>query len=696
MHRTGLAYAVVAVLLGSTMALVGLTASSGPVGHAPALAPTPALDRGSPLPAAVSPDYGSLGIPYVVTTIATGGEPQFAAYDPTSASLYVPNWASANVSVVHGTTVVATIAVGSIPFSTTYDPTNGYVYVVNEGSGTVTVVDGTAVLGNVTVGTTPQYATYDSGNGYVYVSDSASASVSVIAGLSLVATIPVGKDPSGPIVAGGTGGGGWNPTAGSPLVTLPDVYVPNTGSNNVSIIGGATTTTIMGSIPVGSEPGFGTYDPSNAWVYVPNQGSNNVSVLGTSSVLYTVPVGHYPWSATYDSYNADVYVANWGSGTVSVIGGTNGNTVIATPTVGSGPEFVSPGAGALLFVPNTGSGTVSVLDGTSLLGSVFAGTSPIFGSYDPATGYMYVQNFGSSNVTVVGLGFLVKFREVGLLSGASWSVTAGSPSVRHTGTVPGPGTELSFMEPLGALSYSFGAPAGYGVAAIAGPPLPNQSGAVITANTTLVVTFGLFETLTFSETGLASGALWGVAISSALLHGGPAAQSLTTTGTSLAFTVVKDAWKFEVTPKPSLDKAIPGRGVVIVPAHALTKPIHFELVTAVVIFRETGLALGTTWGVNVTGPMNLSLTARAPAVVRFVLENGTYNFSAWNFSALHPHPASGTFTVVAPHLPVSHVIGYTTTAVVRAVPIELRPATGVPLSPSNVLAGVALSRGRSG
>src|SRR5215469_18110122 len=75
-----------------------------------------------------------------------------------------------------------------------------------------------------------------------------------------------------------------------------NAYIPNRGSDNVSVINLATNT-IIATIPVGSHPQGLAVIPGE--VLVANLTSDNVSVISTATntVTATIPVGSRPYSA---------------------------------------------------------------------------------------------------------------------------------------------------------------------------------------------------------------------------------------------------------------------------------------------------------------------------------------------------------------------------------------------------------------
>jgi YVTN family beta-propeller protein len=75
--------------------------------------------------------------------------------------------------------------------------------------------------------------------------------------------------------------------------------------------------------------------------YIPNRGSNNVSVINvaTDSVIATIPVGGGPNCVTVSLDGSRVYVGNWDGFSVSEIN-TATNTVISTIPMGINPDYI--------------------------------------------------------------------------------------------------------------------------------------------------------------------------------------------------------------------------------------------------------------------------------------------------------------------------------------------------------------------
>ena len=127
-----------------------------------------------------------------------------------------------------------------------------------------------------------------------------------------------------------------------------EVYVADSGSNNVSVISG---TTVVATVGVQGEPTAGAYDSGNGDVYVGNY-ENSVSVISGTNLLATIFDNYGAFDAAYDSGNGEVYVANYGSNSMYVIstmldlGGLAGRTALDVGQAASlSAAVMGPGAG---------------------------------------------------------------------------------------------------------------------------------------------------------------------------------------------------------------------------------------------------------------------------------------------------------------------------------------------------------------
>lgn len=203
---------------------------------------------------------------------------------------------------------------------------------------------------------------------------------SLVHGQSLIATIPVGTDPQGVAV--------------NPLTNR--IYVANHGSNDVSVIDGATNT-VVATVPVGVEPQAIGVNPSTNLVYVTNQGGDSVSVIdgASNAVVATIPVGTRPFGVAVNATTNRIYVGNGDSSDVSVIDGAS-NAVIATISLPSSPAglAVDPETNRIYVISIGFQGVTSVIDGATntVIATVSTGSNAAEVAVNPATNRFYVTN----------------------------------------------------------------------------------------------------------------------------------------------------------------------------------------------------------------------------------------------------------------------------------------------------------------
>ncbi len=175
------------------------------------------------------------------------------------------------------------------------------------------------------------------------------------------------------------------------------IYVANAGSDNVSVIDGASNT-VIATIPVGSTPRGIAVDARANRVYVANSGSSEVAVIDGESneVIAALPVGKQPWGLAADSNTGRVFVSDRSSSTVSVIDGRH-NFVIGTVSVGDLPTgvAVNPATGRV-YVASSGSGHLGVVDGVS---NLLIATLPLAGG-SSAEAWGVAVDSGSNRVYV--------------------------------------------------------------------------------------------------------------------------------------------------------------------------------------------------------------------------------------------------------------------------------------------------------
>ena len=183
------------------------------------------------------------------------------------------------------------------------------------------------------------------------------------------------------------------------------------------IVGTSTAETPSGTATPGASTGTGSTGGSASGLIIYD--------LVSKSQTGQVAVGADPWAVVLSKDGRFAYVSNRGDGTVSVVD-TTSRTATATLTAGTKPSglaIVGQGAGVTAVTttgtataprgsatPATGTPTagtpISVTTPGSAVGTATPGASTGTGStsgFTGATGFLYVANFGSNDVSVVDL-----------------------------------------------------------------------------------------------------------------------------------------------------------------------------------------------------------------------------------------------------------------------------------------------------
>jgi YVTN family beta-propeller protein len=449
----------------------------------------------------------------------------------------------------------------------------------------------------IPVGSEPSAVVYDSENHCIYVANEGDLNVTVINGTtnSVVANIPVGQSPDALAYDSSDG----------------DIYVANSGWGNFSIIDGATNSVVGWTGYTGSLPMGAAYDSSNGYIYATDWGTGNVTVISGDSVHSWITVGSNdsrPDGVDYDNSNGNIYVAVLGSlgssvgqnssqGYLSVINGAT-NSVVNSLAAGLGSDAVADsGPSQQVFVANYYSRNVSVINagnGTTQLGSVTVGHAPDAVAFDPYSHNIFVANEGSNNVTVIS--------------------TSGDHVVAN----------LPVGQEPDALAYD------------------SSNGDVYVADSgsssVSVIATGKTYSVSFTETGVPSGADWSVTLN------GTTESSVA--GSNVTFTEPNGTYSFNLGSFPNYS-ARPSTGELRIDGANATVRIAFYPIYTVA-FHETGLPRDFEWNVTLNQSTQSSIQANAT----FEEINGTYPFSALPSAQsfptgtfYQPQPSSGNVTV---------------------------------------------------
>jgi len=195
-------------------------------------------------------------------------------------------------------------------------------------------------------------------------------------------------------------GAGSGPSAIAINSLTNKAYVANGGSGSVAVIDVATAA--VATVAGGRNPSAIVVNPLTSRIYVANSGDGSVTVIdGATNATATVAVGSIPSAIAINPLTNRIYVANNGDGSVTVIdGGTNRATSVP---VGSAPSAIAVDVVTdTIYVANKGGGNVTVIDGaTNATTTVAVGSNPDAIAVNPLTNKIYVANSGSGNVTVI-------------------------------------------------------------------------------------------------------------------------------------------------------------------------------------------------------------------------------------------------------------------------------------------------------
>ncbi|HTW55173.1 MAG TPA: YncE family protein [Thermoplasmata archaeon] len=459
--------------------------------------------------------------------------------------------------------VFTSVPVGQAPGMAAYDPQNGYVYVTNLNSANISVLDGTAVVGTISLepnGTgSPDYVVYDPVNTLVYVVDRYNAEGSTGAVSVIYGTAVTSTVNVGVL----PNSAAVDPASGA-------VYVTNAGGSAVTVLMGNVS---VASVPTGNHPWAAAYDPLNGYVYVANNGTANVSVVSGLSDLGAVPVGTGPDAVAYDPADAEVYVANYATDNVSVLSGL---TLAGTVGVGAGPSFVGYDAqNGSIVVANSAGANLTALNGTTVVVSPTVGLGPVWAAFGPAGGFGYAVNTLDGTVSV--LIALEPFATV------------------PVGSLP----TMALRDPATGAVY------------------------VVNSGTNNVSVLEPAYQVAFNETGLPSGATWGVTLGAA---------GLASTGSSISFYQLPGTYPYAIAPPTgyAVVSATPASPVTVSNANVTVDVVFGTVGTGgsyTLLFEETGLngmcQRTATWSVTVG---NRTISSNGESIA-FSEPNGTYNYS---------------------------------------------------------------------
>lgn len=226
------------------------------------------------------------------------------------------------------------------------------------------------------------------------------------------------------------------------------------------------------------------------------------------------------------------------------------------------------------------------------------------------TGSFLITGTGvSESVTFTVVTYTVAFQESGLAPGTSWGVTVDAQSATSTSTYD------DFQLANGTYGYTLAAVPGYTTSSYTGSVTVNGG------PQTVAVTFSVFTyTVTFKESGLATGTSWSVTTDS---------STQSSTGTKITYALGNGSYGYTVGVVPGYARI--GTGTVDVAGSAVTVQVTFVPSVYVVTFVEKGLPHATPWSVTLGSDTQTATVAK----IKFTVANGSYAFTIGGVAGWH-------------------------------------------------------------
>jgi len=355
------------------------------------------------------------------TSVPTGAGSIALAVNPVTNKIYVANSSEDSVTIIDGATnTTATVSTGAFPSAVAVNTATNKIYVVNTIGNTVTVIDGaTNQLATVNVGRAPVAVAVNPLTNKIYVANSDYIGPDDFTYDCIVTEIDGLTNAATTILTGTLAGDQAPPTQLAVNPVTNKIYATNSGSNNLTVIDGATNA-LTNVSTLGIQPNALAIDSVTNKIYVANQQTGNVAVIdGATNKPTTLAVGGNPASMAVNLFTNRVYVVNQNDGTVSVIAGAGATVAVPTTTtlsadanpdqVGTRVTFTAYIAVANTAVAPVPSGTVTfsidgIIQATLILDSsghtTFAVNSLPIGAHAVKVTYAGTSNFAASSAAL--------------------------------------------------------------------------------------------------------------------------------------------------------------------------------------------------------------------------------------------------------------------------------------------------------
>jgi len=334
-----------------------------------------------------------------------------AALDPRGAYVYVPNRASADITIIdtRSDTIVAHVPVGKVPHQVVVSDTQGKLVASNTGDNTISIIglDDLRTLATVTLDAEPEHM--------ALAPDGVTLAVGNI-GAGTLSFVSLAEDRE---VARVDGLFEPHNMSFSPDGKL--LYVANLGANHVSVIDVATAK-VVEEIPVAEPTPLAaangaaaeyqgiidvTRTPDGRYGFAAHGEGNTLAVidLRTRETIKQIALGELPWRAYSTADGRFMLVPNNGDETVSVISTATLEVVATLPGAEDMTGINSGWFETVAAVVSRGESKLVLLDLVDLApaGEIALPGTPETGVVTPDGSKLYVALSDSNSVAVVDL-----------------------------------------------------------------------------------------------------------------------------------------------------------------------------------------------------------------------------------------------------------------------------------------------------
>ncbi|MGC8514663.1 MAG: YncE family protein [Thermoplasmata archaeon] len=354
------------------------------------------------------------------------------------------------------------------------------------------------------------------------------------------------------------------------------------------------------------------YDPQNNNIYASNFCEGNLSVISNNSQLVgSIAVGSFPTSMVFDPHNGYLYVENSKSSNLSILNANDkvvSSLNVTDVTCGPISQMVYDPFNYNIYLIHN-SGNVSVIFNNTCIGEFRAGNLPVYTLYNPSSNEVCVLNEDSNNITQITSRayttlYNVVVTENNLPMGTEWYLNLSNGCDLSSST-----PHIAFQVPYGMYNFTIESNISH----------TYNGNLIVSGNTNLSLTLPLYTyPVTVEETGLPEGTTWFVNLSNGT-HLSSTNSTITFPGTD------QTEYNYTVSSSDFLFRASPESGSFKVNSSELLIKINFVQYIFAVTIKETGLADGASWYLNVSGQPTIHTTASS---ITMYLQNGNYTLTA--------------------------------------------------------------------